>query len=59
MIIVFGDLLVDLSLRLEHFPLRAGEMQKSPFVELGPGGAGKGRGCSCCRPGQDKEKGPG
>lgn len=40
MIIVFGDLLVDLSLRLEHFPLQAGEMQKSPFVELGPGGAG-------------------
>jgi sugar/nucleoside kinase (ribokinase family) len=39
MIIVFGDLLVDLSLRLEHFPLRAGEMQQSPFVELGPGGA--------------------
>jgi len=40
MIIVFGDLLVDLSLRLEHFPLQAGEMQQSPFVELGPGGAG-------------------
>jgi sugar/nucleoside kinase (ribokinase family) len=40
MILVFGDLLVDLSLRLEHFPLRAGEMQQSPFVELGPGGAG-------------------
>jgi len=40
MIIVFGDLLVDLSLRLEHFPLQAGDMQQSPFVELGPGGAG-------------------
>lgn len=40
MIIVFGDLLVDLSLRLERFPLKAGEMQKSQFVELGPGGAG-------------------
>jgi len=39
MVIVFGDLLVDLSLRLERFPLRAGEMQRSPYAELGPGGA--------------------
>ncbi len=40
MIVVFGDMLVDFSLRLERFPLTAGEMQKADFVELGPGGAG-------------------
>ena len=40
MIVVFGDLLADLSIRLESFPLEAGEMQRSPFVDLSPGGAG-------------------
>jgi sugar/nucleoside kinase (ribokinase family) len=39
MIIVLGDLLADLSLRIETFPVQAGGMQRVSYVELGPGGA--------------------
>jgi len=39
MIIVLGDLLADLSLRIESFPVQAGGMQRVSYFELGPGGA--------------------
>ena len=39
MIIVLGDLLADLSLRIEAFPVQAGGMQRVSYFELGPGGA--------------------
>lgn len=39
MIVVLGDLLADLSLRIEAFPVQAGGMQHVSYFELGPGGA--------------------
>ena len=39
MILILGDLLADLSLRIESFPVQAGGMQRVSFFELGPGGA--------------------
>src|SRR3990172_1407790 len=39
MILVLGDLLADLSLRIESFPVQAGGMQRVSYFELGPGGA--------------------
>lgn len=40
MIVVFGDLLLDVSVRLQRFPLDASQMQPASRFELGPGGAG-------------------
>ncbi len=39
MILVLGDLLADLSLRIDAFPVQAGGMQRVSYFELGPGGA--------------------
>jgi sugar/nucleoside kinase (ribokinase family) len=39
-IVVFGDLLLDVAVRLQRFPLDAGQMQPASRFELGPGGAG-------------------
>lgn len=39
MILVLGDLLADLSLRIPSFPITAGIMQHVQYFELGPGGA--------------------
>ena len=39
MILILGDLLADLSLRIESFPVQAGGMQRVSYFELGPGGA--------------------
>ncbi len=39
MILVLGDLLADLSLRIKSFPVQAGGMQHVTYFELGPGGA--------------------
>ncbi|MGH2627103.1 MAG: carbohydrate kinase family protein, partial [Anaerolineales bacterium] len=40
MIVVFGDLLLDVSVRMRRFPLDAGAMQHASRFDLGPGGAG-------------------
>lgn len=40
MIVVFGDLLLDVYIRLTAFPVEAGQMQPASRFELGPGGAG-------------------
>jgi len=39
LILILGDLLVDLSLRIAGFPVRAEEMQLLEGLDLGPGGA--------------------
>jgi sugar/nucleoside kinase (ribokinase family) len=39
MIIVFGDMLADLCLQVSEFPLNAGDLHRTEFVELGPGGS--------------------
>ncbi len=39
MIVILGDLLLDLSLRIPAFPVKAEDMQLLEAVELGPGGA--------------------
>ena len=39
MILVFGDLIVDLSLHIPHFPVKAGDIQRATYLEIGPGGA--------------------
>lgn len=39
MILILGDLLADLSLRIPAFPVEAGVMQRVQYFELGPGGA--------------------
>lgn len=39
MIVVLGDLLLDLSLRITSFPVQAEDMQLLEGLELGPGGA--------------------
>jgi 2-dehydro-3-deoxygluconokinase len=39
MILILGDLLADLSLRIESFPVQAGGMQRLTYFDLGPGGA--------------------
>ncbi|MEX0788314.1 MAG: carbohydrate kinase family protein [Anaerolineales bacterium] len=40
MIVIVGDQLVDVSIRLKSFPLEARQMQKAEAFLLGPGGAG-------------------
>ena len=40
MIVVVGDQLVDVSIRLKSFPLEARQMQKAEAYLIGPGGAG-------------------
>jgi sugar/nucleoside kinase (ribokinase family) len=40
MIVVIGDQLVDVSIRLKSFPLEARQMQKAEAYLIGPGGAG-------------------
>jgi sugar/nucleoside kinase (ribokinase family) len=39
-IVIFGNQLADLTLRLDRFPIEAGQMQPASAVDLGPGGAG-------------------
>jgi sugar/nucleoside kinase (ribokinase family) len=39
MILVFGDLIVDLSLHIPDFPIQAGDIQRATYLEIGPGGA--------------------
>jgi ribokinase len=39
MILVFGDLIVDLSLHIPRFPVQAGDIQRATYLEIGPGGA--------------------
>src|SRR4030042_5473630 len=39
MIIVLGDILPDVSLRIPSFPVRAGSLWRAEYFELGPGGA--------------------
>jgi ribokinase len=39
MIVVLGDLIADLSLRIPRFPVKAGDIERAEYMELGPGGA--------------------
>ncbi len=39
MIIVLGDILADVSLRIPTFPVQAGSLLRAEYLELGPGGA--------------------
>jgi ribokinase len=39
MVIVLGDLIADLSLHIPHFPVKAGDIQRATYLEIGPGGA--------------------
>jgi sugar/nucleoside kinase (ribokinase family) len=39
MIVVLGDLIADISLRLPRFPVEAGSIHRLSYLELGPGGA--------------------
>lgn len=39
-VLVFGDLIADISLRLQRFPLQAKDIQRLSYLEVGPGGAG-------------------
>lgn len=39
MIIVLGDLIADIGLRIPQFPIRAGDLHPVEFFEVGPGGA--------------------
>ncbi len=39
MIIVLGDILADVSLRIPAFPVQAGSLLRAEYFELGPGGA--------------------
>jgi ribokinase len=40
MVIVLGDLIVDLSLHIPSFPVQAKDLQPVTYLDLGPGGAG-------------------
>ena len=37
MILVFGDLIVDLSLHIPRFPVQAGDIQRATYLEISPG----------------------
>lgn len=37
-LVVLGDLLADLTLQIERFPVNPGDLQKLSFVQIGPGG---------------------
>ncbi len=39
MIAILGDLIADFSLRIPSFPVRAGDLTRAEYLELGPGGA--------------------
>jgi len=39
MLVVLGDLIVDISMRLPKFPVGAGTMHRLSYLEIGPGGA--------------------
>lgn len=39
MVLVLGDLIADLVMRIPHFPLRAKDLPKLEYIEVGPGGA--------------------
>lgn len=39
MVIILGDLIADLSLRIPSFPINAQDLPKVSYIELGPGGA--------------------
>lgn len=39
MIIVFGDLIADITLRIGSFPVNAGDLTRADYLGLGPGGA--------------------
>jgi sugar/nucleoside kinase (ribokinase family) len=39
MIIVLGDILADVNLRISSFPVQAGSLLRAEYLELGPGGA--------------------
>ncbi len=36
---VLGDLIADISMRLEHFPVKAKDIHRLSYMEVGPGGA--------------------
>jgi sugar/nucleoside kinase (ribokinase family) len=39
MILTLGDLIADVSLRIEAFPVTAGDLHRVEYIEIGPGGA--------------------
>lgn len=39
MIQILGDLIADISMRLPHFPVQAGDIHRLSYLEVGPGGA--------------------
>lgn len=39
MICVLADLIADLAIHFERFPIEAGQMQRADYLELGPGGS--------------------
>ena len=39
MILILCDLIADISMRLDGFPIQAGDIQRLSYLELGPGGA--------------------
>ena len=39
MILILCDLIADISMRLDGFPVQAGDIQRLSYLELGPGGA--------------------
>lgn len=39
MVIVFGDLIADLAMRISDFPIQAQDLKHVSYLELGPGGA--------------------
>jgi len=38
MVIVLGDLIVDITMKFPAFPIRGGELHRSSFIDIGPGG---------------------
>lgn len=39
MVVVFGDLIADLSMRIRDFPIQAQDLKPISYLEIGPGGA--------------------
>lgn len=39
MVIVFGDLIADLAMRIQDFPIQAQDLKPLSYLEIGPGGA--------------------
>lgn len=39
MIVIFGDLIADITLRIPSFPVNAGDLTRADYLGLGPGGA--------------------